>query len=88
MNQLEILDVLKKYIEDQLLDAPGTKIEPDTPLLEWGILNSFSTTRLVTFVHEKFDIHIPNEEMVGKNFRDLASISRLVANFATENTRS
>jgi acyl carrier protein len=87
LKQLEILDVLKRYIEDQLLDALGTTIEPSTPLLEWGILNSLSTTRLVGFVHEKFGIHIPAEEMVGNNFRDLNSISRLVASFANEDSR-
>jgi acyl carrier protein len=74
----EILDVLKKYIEERILDSPGVVLELDTPLLEWGVLNSLSTTRLVGFVREHFGIDVPTEEMVGENFKDLRSIGRLL----------
>ena len=78
MDGQEFLDILKKYIEERILDGPGTTLEADTPLLEWGILNSLSTTQLVGFVRDHFGIDVPPEEMVGQNFRDLASITRLL----------
>jgi acyl carrier protein len=74
----EVLDILKKYIEERILDSPGVVLEADTPLLEWGILNSLSTTQLVGFVRDHFGMDVPPEEMVGENFRDLASITRLL----------
>lgn len=82
MEYAKIQDALRSYIEDQLIDAPGTAIDPDTPLLEWGILNSMSTTRLVSFIRESLGIDVPAEEMVGENFRDLTSITRLVSGLA------
>ncbi|RCG33322.1 acyl carrier protein [Sphaerisporangium album] len=79
MDESEVADVLRKYLTERILDATDVAIEPDTPLLEWGILNSLTTTRLVGFVREHFGIEIPTEEMVGQNFKDLRSIGRLVA---------
>ena len=81
MEQPEILEALRKHLEE-IIDSPGTTLEPDTPLLEWGILNSLTTTRLVAFVRDSLEVDIPPEEMVGEHFRDLLSISRLVAGLA------
>ncbi|MEV8633168.1 acyl carrier protein [Streptosporangium sp. NPDC051023] len=84
MNESEVADVLRKYLEERILDASDVEIELDTPLLEWGILNSLTTTRLVGFIREQFGIEIPVEEMVGGNFKDLLSISRLVVGLGVE----
>jgi acyl carrier protein len=82
MEDTAILDSLKKFIEDQLINAPGVAIELDTPLLEWGILNSLATTRLIAFIREDLGVEVPIEELVGENFRDLACITRMVAALA------
>ncbi len=84
MNESEVADVLRKYLTERILDAADVQLEPDTPLLEWGILNSLTTTRLVGFIREQFGIEIPVEEMVGGNFKDLLSISRLVVRLGGE----
>ncbi|WP_460395462.1 acyl carrier protein [Actinophytocola sediminis] len=63
---------------DQVLNASVDTIEPDAPLLEWGILNSLSTTRLVGFIRDQFGIDVPPESLVGANFKDLNSITALV----------
>jgi len=78
MEHADVLGILKKFIEEQIIDSAGVDVSPDTPLLEWGILNSLSTTRLIGFVHERFAIFIPAERIVGENFRDLNRITRLV----------
>ncbi|GAA3124112.1 acyl carrier protein [Streptosporangium carneum] len=84
MNESEVADVLRKYLTERILDASDVEIELNTPLLEWGILNSLTTTRLVGFIREQFGIEIPVEEMVGENFKDLLSISRLVTGLGGE----
>jgi acyl carrier protein len=73
-----IVDVLRVYVGEQILQDPEVPIERDTPLLEWGVLNSLSTTQLVGFIRDRFQIDVPPEEMVGNNFKDLGSISRML----------
>jgi acyl carrier protein len=77
-----IVDVLRTYVGDQILQDPEVPIERDTPLLEWGLLNSISTTQLVGFIRDHFQIEVPPEEMVGNNFKDLGSISRMLLQLA------
>lgn len=78
MSDPEILEILRKWIVEQVLDASVGTIEPDAPLLEWGVLNSLSTNRLVGFIRDQFGIDVPPESLVGANFKDLNSITALV----------
>jgi acyl carrier protein len=73
-----ILDTLRTYVGEQILQDPSVAIEPETPLLEWGVLNSLSTVQLIGFIREELDIEVPAEEVVGGNFKDLRSITRLL----------
>jgi acyl carrier protein len=74
-----ILDTLRDYVSDRILQDPTVTIEPDTPLLEWGILNSISTVQLIGFIRERFQMNVPPEEVAGRNFKDLRSITLLLA---------
>ena len=84
MEDQEVLDILQKYIAERILGSPDVVIEPDTPLLDWGVLNSISTTQLVGFVREHFGIEVPAAQLVGENFKDLRSVSRLLRRLAAE----
>jgi acyl carrier protein len=79
MQDQVILDGLRVYVSERILQDPSVTIEPDTPLLEWGILNSISTVQLIGFIREQFQIDVPPEEVAGRNFKDLQSISQLLA---------
>ena len=74
-----ILDTLRDYVSERILQDPTVTIEPDTPLLEWGILNSISTVQLIGFIRERFQVDVPPEEVAGGNFKDLRSITLLLA---------
>lgn len=78
MDDQSILDTLRTYVGEQILQDPSVAIEPETPLLEWGVLNSLSTVQLIGFIREELDIEVPAEEVVGGNFKDLRSITRLL----------
>ncbi|ASU81455.1 hypothetical protein CDO52_00485 [Nocardiopsis gilva YIM 90087] len=78
MSESDVLKVLRDFLEQEVIESPGSDIQPDTPLLELGILNSFSTMRLTSFIHRRFEVEIPPEDMTGRNFSDLRSISALV----------
>lgn len=79
MQDQVVLDSLRAYVTERILQDPSVTIEPDTPLLEWGILNSISTVQLVGYIREEFQVDVPPEEVAGRNFKDLRSISQLLA---------
>ena len=79
MQDQVILDTLRSYVSERILQDSTVTIEPETPLLEWGILNSVSTVQLIGFIRERFQVDVPPEEVVGSNFKDLRSISQLLA---------
>lgn len=79
MQDQVILDSLRAYVSERILQDPSVTIEPDTPLLEWGILNSIATVQLIGFIREQFQVDVPPEDVVGTNFKDLRSISQLLA---------
>jgi acyl carrier protein len=79
-----ILDMLRDYVGERILQDPTATIEPDTPLLEWGILNSISTVQLIGFIRERFQVDVPPEEVVGTNFKDLRSITLLLSKLNAE----
>jgi acyl carrier protein len=78
MQEQVVLDTLRSYVNERILQDPAVTIEPDTPLLEWGILNSISTVQLIGFIRERFQVDVPPEEVAGRNFRDLRSITQLL----------
>jgi acyl carrier protein len=79
MEEQVVLDTIRCYVNERILQDSTVMIEPDTPLLEWGILNSVSTVQLIGFIREHFQVDVPHEEVAGRNFRDLRSIARLLA---------
>jgi acyl carrier protein len=78
MQDQVILDTLRNYVSEQILQDSSVTIEPETPLLEWGILNSVSTVQLIGFIRQRFQVEVPPEEVAGRNFKDLRSISQLL----------
>ena len=79
MEHEDIQEAIRDYIEKSLLNGAGVTIEPDTPLLELGILTSLSTMQLLGFIRERLGVEIPMTQMTGDHFRDLAAITTLVA---------
>jgi acyl carrier protein len=78
MRREDVRTAIKEFIETQVLASSDVALEPDTPLLEWGILNSLSTSRMLAFVRERFGVIVPADRIVGAHLKDLDSISALV----------
>jgi len=77
------LDALRDFLEDRALAGQeragaGATLQPDTPLLEWGVLTSLRITELLSFIHTGLGVEVGPEHVVGSNFRDLDAITRLV----------
>ena len=57
----------------------GREVAPDEPLIENGVLTSLQTVELVTFLEERFDIIVEDEEFDEENFGSVEAIAGLVA---------
>ena len=57
----------------------GREVPPEEPLIENGVLTSLQTVELVTFLEEKFDIIVEDEEFDEENFGSIEAIASLVA---------
>jgi methoxymalonate biosynthesis acyl carrier protein len=57
----------------------GRHVSPDEPLIENGVLTSLQTVELVTFLEERFDIFVEDEEFDEENFGSIEAIASLVA---------
>ncbi|MCG5214618.1 acyl carrier protein [Streptosporangium sp. KLBMP 9127] len=84
MNNDDVVNALRTFLVEEILEDQGAELAADTPLLEWGVLTSLSTIRLVSFIAQRFGVAVPTENVVGANFRDLASIARLVTALRAE----
>jgi methoxymalonate biosynthesis acyl carrier protein len=57
----------------------GREVSPDEPLIENSVLTSLQTVELVTFLEERFDIIVEDEEFDEENFGSVEAIAGLVA---------
>ena len=57
----------------------GREVAPDEQLIENGVLTSLQTVELVTFLEERFDIIVEDEEFDEENFGSVEAIATLVA---------
>lgn len=74
-----IYEKLSGYIKEQFLGDSGvTDLEPDTPLLEWGVLTSMNTSLLLTYIRTELGLTIPPTHITGKNFKSLTAITDMV----------
>lgn len=79
----EILGQLMVYVRHELIGdqdgaVTGVDLRPDSPLLEWGVLNSLNTARLIAFVRAELDVDVPPSHITGRHFRSLDTITDLI----------
>lgn len=70
---------LSSYIEENFLSGTErSSIQPDTPLLEWGVLNSMNTAMLLSHIRKHVGVTVPPVYVTGRHFKNVASIADLV----------
>jgi methoxymalonate biosynthesis acyl carrier protein len=57
----------------------GREVSPDEPIIENGVLTSLQTVELVTFLEERFDVLVEDDEFDEENFGSVGAIASLVA---------
>ncbi|MEU6356327.1 acyl carrier protein [Streptomyces sp. NPDC047072] len=79
MIEEQVATRIRDYIRVTFLAGdPGEELEDTSPLLEWGVLNSLNTVRLVGFIREELGVKVPPLAVSGSNFKDVRSIAEMV----------
>src|ERR1051326_2246359 len=78
MQLAEILNELKQFIANELLDGQDAGLDATTPLLEWGVIDSLAMVSLLSFIEKRFHISVPDEEVRPRNFENLQALADLL----------
>lgn len=84
MERTAVLEQLRKYIAEQVLDGKDIGLDETSPLLEWGVINSIEIVRLLTFIRKQFAIEIPPQQMIADNFVNLGAIADIILSHQSE----
>jgi acyl carrier protein len=69
-------DILKQYIEQDLLVGRNIQIGYEDDLLLSGLVSSLGVMRLVAFTQERFGIQVPPEDIIIEHFETIQAIVR------------
>ena len=78
MDSDRIVSALRTYVEQELLDGDARDLDATTPLLELGLLSSFSIVGLLCFIETEFGVQLNLDSLTSENLRDLNSIAGLI----------
>jgi flavin reductase (DIM6/NTAB) family NADH-FMN oxidoreductase RutF/acyl carrier protein len=71
------------FIRETFLgDDPRSELDEETPLLEWGVLNSMNTAVLLTYIRDEVGVRVPPDRINGRNFKNTRSIAAMIAELA------
>ncbi len=84
MSDKAVFEELRAFVAREILSGQDVGLDEQTPLLEWGLLDSFSLVSLLAFVQQRFGVEIPHSEVVPDNVKDLGSLTRLMRRLSRE----
>lgn len=75
----DTMNIVKSYILEEFLPGEDpNELQPTTPLMTAGILDSISTLKLVSFLETRFQIALEAHEADADRLNSLAQIAALV----------
>lgn len=76
---MKIKDSIRHFIATELaVGGSSVAIADNDLLLEQGIIDSFGIMTLLSFLEEKFSVHIEGDDLTPENFSSIGTISDLV----------
>jgi acyl carrier protein len=73
------LSSIKAFIRSELIYDDEMDFDENTNLIERGIIDSMSLMRLISFIEEKYDIRVQDEDIVPEHFSSLNKIVSFIA---------
>ncbi|MDP4130873.1 MAG: phosphopantetheine-binding protein [Bacteroidota bacterium] len=76
MDENIIIADIKKFIETNIL-AGDITLDAESILQNVGI-DSFSMIEILLFIQEKYNMLVPDDQLIPENFKTMASLARMV----------
>ena len=68
------VNIVKEFIIENFLFGEEVQLELDTDFFDKGIIDSTGVIELVSFIEEKFDISVDDDELIPENLSSLKKI--------------
>ena len=78
MKEEHIRQLLREYIVGTWLSGDSRDFNDETDLAQAGILDSFSTLAMASFIDESFRIRLEPSEINASSFRNVSSLTCIV----------
>lgn len=76
---MDMKDQIRGFIaENFLFSNNGFDLDDDESFLEAGVVDSLGVLELVTFVEEKFDVPVADDEIVPANFDSVNNLTAYI----------
>lgn len=75
-----IVDTVKDFIAGEIMHGSVKgALDPELHLLEEGVLDSLGLQQLITFLEEKYNITVDDEDLLPENFATVNAIAELIS---------
>lgn len=81
MNEVEIQNVLRSFICEELLGQPDYPLAEDESMITGGLIDSFSLAQIGVFIEDRFGVYIPDTELIVPN---MDTLNQMVARIVRE----
>jgi acyl carrier protein len=71
---------LANYVATKILKQSNRIIDPHSPLISSGLIDSFSLIDLALYVEDEFSVHIDDSELNASTFDTIDQLSDLIQN--------
>ena len=68
------INIVKEFIIENFLFGENEQLDVDTDFFDKGIIDSTGVIELVSFLEEKFNISVDDEELIPQNLSSLNKI--------------
>lgn len=86
---MDTIGLLREFLlNNALVDAEVYLLDTNADLVELSIIDSMSLLKLVSFMEERFDICVLDEDISMQNFRSLAAMETFLKFKRAERSKS
>jgi acyl carrier protein len=77
---MDYLNQIKEFIINNFMFGQGDSLQNDTDFFTKGIIDSTGTLELVSFLEEKYNISVLDQELINENFSTLSKVNNYLIN--------
>jgi acyl carrier protein len=75
---MDHLDELREFVINNFMFGKGDSLENKTDFFDKGIIDSTGTLELVSFIEEKYNISVLDNELIKENLSSLIKVNEYI----------